>query len=69
METNEKVPEEANIELQIVEPMDIARATENIDDLTKKSKDLDEKLSEVKEKSQVSIPKGVQPSEEAAIKK
>lgn len=48
--------------------MDIARATENIDDLTKKSKDLDEKLSEVKEKSKVSIPKGAQPSEEAATK-
>ncbi|XP_012171700.1 uncharacterized protein LOC100648112 [Bombus terrestris] len=68
LETNEKVPEEVNIELQIVEPMDIARAAENIDDLTKKSKDLDEELSEVKEKSEVSIPKGAQLSEEAATK-
>ncbi|XP_017759316.1 PREDICTED: uncharacterized protein LOC108550164 [Eufriesea mexicana] len=51
VETNEKAPDGSNIELQIVEPSDIVRVTENIDDLTKKSKDIDQEVSEIKEKS------------------
>ncbi|KOC68596.1 hypothetical protein WH47_06387 [Habropoda laboriosa] len=54
VETNEKVPEVSNIELQIVEPIDIARVTENIDQMTKKSEELEQKTSEVNDKSVVS---------------
>ncbi|KAK9302238.1 hypothetical protein QLX08_005684 [Tetragonisca angustula] len=50
VETNEKIAEGTNIELQIVEPIDIAKVTENIDDLTKKSKNLDGEINEVNSK-------------------
>ncbi|CAL7945602.1 unnamed protein product [Xylocopa violacea] len=64
VETNEKVPEASNVELQIVEPMDIARVTENIDDLTKKSNDFDPEVVETKEKPAVSASDDTRPSEE-----
>ncbi|XP_006616750.1 uncharacterized protein LOC102675133 [Apis dorsata] len=51
IETNETVHEASNIKLQIVEPIDITRVTENIDDLTKKSKNLDQEVNEEKENS------------------
>lgn len=48
----QKVPEVPNIELQIVEPSDIARVTENIDEMTKKSKILDqEEATDTEKKS------------------
>ncbi|CAD1473284.1 unnamed protein product, partial [Heterotrigona itama] len=69
--TNEKITEGTNIELQIVEPIDIAKVTENIDDLTKKSKNLDGEIREVNSKEVnnegklvVSIPNATQASEE-----
>lgn len=53
-ETNETVPEVSNIELQIVEPIDIARVTEDIDEMTKKSEELEKEVTEVNDKSVVS---------------
>ncbi|XP_076545274.1 piwi-like protein Siwi [Osmia lignaria lignaria] len=48
----EKVPEVPNVELQIVEPSDIARVTENIHEMTKKSKSLDqEEATDTEKKS------------------
>ncbi|XP_033336475.2 uncharacterized protein LOC117226346 [Megalopta genalis] len=55
VETTEKIAEAPNIELQIVEPSDIARVTENIDEMTKKSKDLDVEVDEKDEKSTESV--------------
>ncbi|XP_076644981.1 uncharacterized protein LOC143354599 isoform X2 [Halictus rubicundus] len=43
VETSE-ITEAPSVELQIVEPSDIARVTENIDEMTKKSKDLVEDI-------------------------
>lgn len=63
--------EGTNVELQIVEPIDIAKVTENIDDLTKKSKNLGGEINEVnlkkvnnEEKLVVPIPNARQASEE-----
>lgn len=70
-ETNEKIAEGTIIELQIVEPIDIAKVTENIDDLTKKSKNLDGEINEINLKEVnnegklvVQIPNDIQASEE-----
>ncbi|XP_031829631.1 uncharacterized protein LOC116425710 [Nomia melanderi] len=53
VETNEKITEAPNIELQIVEPSDIARVAENIDEMTKKSKDIDNEVgNEVDDKKE-----------------
>lgn len=40
----QKITEAPNIELQIVEPSDIAKVAENIDEMTKKSKDIDNEV-------------------------
>lgn len=53
VETSEKITETPSVELQIVEPSDIARVTENIDEMTKKSKDLVEGV-DTDEKEEVS---------------
>lgn len=57
VETSEKITEAPNVELQIVEPSDIARVTENIDEMTKKSKDFVEDIEadEKKDKSMESV--------------
>ncbi|XP_053988040.1 muscle M-line assembly protein unc-89-like isoform X3 [Hylaeus volcanicus] len=62
-----KTTEAPNIELQIVEPMDIARVTENIDEMTKKSKDLDKETNEAKEQSTEPVSDDVQTLETAKV--
>ncbi|XP_076182816.1 uncharacterized protein LOC143154761 [Ptiloglossa arizonensis] len=68
LETSEKATEAPNIELQIVEPMDIAKVTENIDEMTKKSQDLHKETNEVKEKPLESVSDDTQPLETATVK-
>ncbi|XP_078036021.1 uncharacterized protein LOC144469510 [Augochlora pura] len=68
VETTEKIAEAPNIELQIVEPSDIARVTENIDEMTKKSKDLDIDVDEKEEKCVESIT-DASSSTEASMRK
>ncbi|XP_076680532.1 uncharacterized protein LOC143375393 isoform X2 [Andrena cerasifolii] len=68
LETSEKSTEEPNVELQIVEPIDIARVAENIDEMTKKSKDsLEEQASETIEKTAESNSSEAQPVAETTV--
>ncbi|XP_076627003.1 uncharacterized protein LOC143344639 [Colletes latitarsis] len=68
LETSEKNTEVPNIELQIVEPKDIASVTENIDEMTKKSKNLDEGANEANETSIESISGDTQSLETVTVK-
>ncbi|XP_043258220.1 uncharacterized protein LOC122400702 [Colletes gigas] len=68
LETSEKNTEVPNIELQIVEPKDIASVTENIDEMTKKSKNLDEGANEANETSIESISGDMQSLETVTVK-
>lgn len=65
----QKSTEGPNVELQIVEPIDIARVAENIDEMTKKSKDsLEERASETIEKTAESNSSEAQPLGETTVK-
>ncbi|KZC11751.1 PREDICTED: uncharacterized protein LOC107189930 [Dufourea novaeangliae] len=69
IEVSEKTTEAPNIELQIVEPIDIVRVTENIDQMTKKSKDLDNEVDETKgKKSAESTTDAIPPTEETTVR-